>query len=270
MMIVCGCDGYILGVHGPYFADGRNNDEAIFKAITGVHNEGFAQFFKIGDLIIWNREFRYVIELAKRLGFEVKMPHFMKKNQKQHSSQEANESRAVKMIRRVIESVNGRIKNVFKYFAGTIRNLTIPGFVKLFKIGCALINAFMPPMRQNEDYDEYLAQLVINRTNRSNIFQAFVEAQKLVTRRIIWESISQDELTDFPKLSLSDLQDITLGTYQRKLAPSYTAQHHSGDGKYELSYYKVEEYKNILHVKLQSRHKGYIEYKIFIRFCNCL
>jgi DDE superfamily endonuclease len=76
MMIVCGSDGYILGVHGPYFSDGKNNDEAIFKAITGVHDDGFRNFFEEGDMIIWDRGFRYVNELANSMGFEVKMPHF--------------------------------------------------------------------------------------------------------------------------------------------------------------------------------------------------
>ena len=62
----------------------------------------------------------------------------------EHTAEDANQSREVTMVRWVIESVNGRIKNVFKYFGGTLRNLSIPKTRKLFSICCALLNNFYP------------------------------------------------------------------------------------------------------------------------------
>src|SRR5579863_5814893 len=152
MMIVCGADGYILGVHGPYFANRRNNDEAIYRAITSDAGEGgYGEFFQENDLIIWDRGFRFVVELANHLSFEAQMPHFLKKKQRQHSSQEANESRVVTMVRWPIESLNGRIKNVFKYFDGVLHNWNIPNVGKVFRVCCALLNAFHPPITRNAE-----------------------------------------------------------------------------------------------------------------------
>ncbi|OXA54641.1 hypothetical protein Fcan01_11301 [Folsomia candida] len=77
----------------------------------------------------------------------------------------------------------------------------------------------------------------------------------MLTRRIIWQTVDAEELVDFPRLSMDDLREIKLGSYQINLAPSYTAEHLFSDGKYKLSYHKEKKFRNILHVRLQSRQR---------------
>jgi hypothetical protein len=126
-----------------------------------------------------------------------------------------------------------------------------------------------------------LAQAVLDRISQSNALQGVVDDNKFGTIRVIWEE--QDNtlpgfMADFPALSMMDIQDISLGTYQLGLAPAYTLDHLSPDGKYKLYYYKPEkaqfqkdkkkrlaEFKNILYLKFQSRHSNATKYKTFIR-----
>src|SRR5271156_4793616 len=96
--------------------------------------KGLVDFLKI----IWDRGFRFVEQVANSMGLLTHMPDILQPKQKQHPTDNANESRSVTMVRWVIEAVDGRIKNVFKIFRGKIRNNYIPKSQKLFKICCAL------------------------------------------------------------------------------------------------------------------------------------
>ena len=63
-MLICAPDGHILQVVGPLYADGKNNDEGIFKAMTTPESEvfdsGFGTYFEEGDIVVWDRGFRFV------------------------------------------------------------------------------------------------------------------------------------------------------------------------------------------------------------------
>ena len=52
--------------------------------------------------------------------------------------------------------------------------------------------------------------------------------------------MEEEALEDFPKLSDSQLRDLTLGIYQIKRAKSYTQEHMSAEGKYEFNVHKEE------------------------------
>src|SRR5579863_1966837 len=93
---------------------------------------------------------------------------------------------------------------------------------------------------------------VRSRKQLGNDFQTFVEANRLLTRRVIWESTDADDLDDFPRLDMDDLREIASGSYQMKEAVSYTAKHLTDDGKYKISYHKTPEFNNILFIHLQS------------------
>ena len=76
-------------------------------------------------------------------------------------------------------------------------------------------------------------------------------------------------MEDFPKLSTEQIiQNITLGTYQLKQAYSYLAEHIK-NGKFEIlvnkEFVQVENGK-ILYKQIQSRHKGRIKYKCYIKY----
>ena len=73
------------------------------------------------------------------------MIHFLQKTEKQHSTQEANESMLVTKVRCVVESANGRIKQ-WKALSNVMSNTQIPFIGDYIRIVCALCNAFPQPL----------------------------------------------------------------------------------------------------------------------------
>jgi len=64
--------------------------------------------------MLLDRGFRDVLPKIESLGIHTFMPQFMSKDQKQLTTEQANASRKVTMGRFVVETVNGRLKNVFR------------------------------------------------------------------------------------------------------------------------------------------------------------
>lgn len=108
-MMIVGTDGYILDVIGPYFADYHNNDAAITKHLL-LTNESAKNWFQENDIFIVERGFRDAVDFLEEEGFNVKMPFYLKKGSKQHSTEEGNLSRLITRVHWVVESANGRIK----------------------------------------------------------------------------------------------------------------------------------------------------------------
>ncbi|XP_062575891.1 uncharacterized protein LOC134237760, partial [Saccostrea cucullata] len=67
----------------------------------------------------------------------------------------------------------------------------------------------------------------------------------------------------FPKLTEDEIRELTLGVYQVKLARSYTQEHCSSDGTYEILV--SGEVPNIVSAKIQSRHISAKHYKLWIK-----
>lgn len=82
-------------------------------------------------------------------------------------------------------------------------------------------------------------------------------------------------LQDFPIFNEEELRNFTLGVYQLKLAKSYTAEHITDDGNYQIMV--NGDLDGLLRVRLQSRHtssKSYllwIEYDTTVKgwYCQC-
>lgn len=66
--------------------------------------------FKENDAFVVDRGFRDAVDFLEEARFHVKMPCYLPKGAKQHSSEEANMSRLITKVRWVIESVIKRIK----------------------------------------------------------------------------------------------------------------------------------------------------------------
>lgn len=71
-----------------------------------------------------SRDFRDSLETLEEYGLVPKMPHFLREG-RQHSIEDANESRLVTKIRWVVESVNGLIKS-WKMLTQVFPNSQIP------------------------------------------------------------------------------------------------------------------------------------------------
>ncbi|XP_032687208.1 uncharacterized protein LOC116851665 [Odontomachus brunneus] len=84
-------DGYILAIQGPYFSDSCNNDAQMLNNEFQRDAENIRRWFHDGDIFILDRGYRDAQPLLRELGIEYKMPAFLGRNQKQLSTEEANE-----------------------------------------------------------------------------------------------------------------------------------------------------------------------------------
>lgn len=74
-------------------------------------------------------------------------------------------------------------------------------------------------------------------------------------------------IDDFPRLNLEYLRDITVGTYQLKLAPSYiqdTTQREGIDLQIDLTL----EQRSIIRLRIYSRHRNATKYQLWIQYSN--
>ena len=76
--------------------------------------------------------------------------------------------------------------------------------------------------------------------------------------------MEEEALADFPKLSDSQLWDLTLGIYQIKQAKSYTQEHMSVEGKYEFNIYKEEA--GLILVRIQPCHCSSKSYLLWVSY----
>lgn len=87
-MVIVSTSGVYISVVGPYLT--RNNDATILQHIMNV-----LKWDKTDDILIIDRGFGDSVTYLKELGIQAIMPAFMKKGEKQMSTQDANTSRLV-------------------------------------------------------------------------------------------------------------------------------------------------------------------------------
>ena len=76
--------------------------------------------------------------------------------------------------------------------------------------------------------------------------------------------MEEEALEDFPKLSDSQLQDLTLGIYQIKQTKPHTQEHMSAEGKYEFNVHKEEA--GLIRVRIQSCHCSSKSYLLWVSY----
>ncbi|GFV17733.1 uncharacterized protein TNCV_4407671 [Trichonephila clavipes] len=76
-------------------------------------------------------------------------------------------------------------------------------------------------------------------------------------------SQSDSDLPDFPRLTWTELQYLTLGIYQLKQSRSYTLEHLNQSGLYSL--YGNREDSSVVQLQLRSRYKTSKVYNIWRR-----
>jgi len=123
-----------------------------------------------------------------------------------------------------------------------------------FRIVCALLNAFSPPLHPDRPEHLQLAQRKIERVGVRYMLQEQITERINLNAPTRWQNIDVGELQDFPFLVEEDLRELTFGVYQLRQAASYTAEHFTADGDYELQYYREQE--NLLRFRIHSRFSG--------------
>ena len=115
-------DGYVVDIIGSF--EGTLNDANITKEILETNNCLTTWLNGTGQMIV-DRGFRDIIEVLQQLGYEVHMPAFLKKGEKQHSTADINLSRLCTKTRWSVEAFHGRVKR-WRMLGNTIHNSMIP------------------------------------------------------------------------------------------------------------------------------------------------
>lgn len=270
-MIVC-CDGYIIDCLGPYRA--TTNDATITRVDLLKDESRIRDFFRQGDIFILDKGFRDVILLLEEFGFQAKMPESRLDGEHQLTTLQANNTRFVTMCRWVVEIVNGRIKRDFRIFRDVYNNRAAGHLKEDLMVVCALINKFHQPIEDPPEAREYV-EIARRRLNLPNYLADFVDQHNLNMRRAMFASIDGDnpQLNGFPKLTIEDLKQMALGTYQIKQARSYYGEHVRASGTYtvEVNTEIEDDVPLILGLnnylvrgRIKSRHIGGRTYFVYI------
>ena len=102
-MVIVSTTGYYISVLGPYFADSKNNDASILNHIINNNIEEIKSWVKPSDIFVVDRGFRDSLELLNDLGIQAEIPAFMKRGEKQMSTEMANTSR---LVTKVVHAIN--------------------------------------------------------------------------------------------------------------------------------------------------------------------
>ncbi|CAF1566373.1 unnamed protein product [Didymodactylos carnosus] len=149
-MSMCLPDGYCLDIRGPFY--GNKNDASISDYIVSTKKE-LEGWCENDDVMICDRGFRDVVDVFSELGYEPKMPVYLKKGQNQHTTKEANESRLVTKVRWVVESFHARLKK-FRLLSERIDNQLVPKLEQCVRITAAALSKYRGAIVQNKNSEE--------------------------------------------------------------------------------------------------------------------
>ncbi|KAK3109068.1 hypothetical protein FSP39_022182 [Pinctada imbricata] len=258
-MVIVSTTGYFVSVIGPYLADGKNNDARILEHIMRSNIEDVRDWIDENDVFIVDRGFRDAVPFLSSLGINAEMPAFMKRGEKQMSTEDSNSSRMVTKVRWVVESANARSKR-WRFLDHVLPTNQVPYIGDYVRIVCAIANKFYPPLSHgNLEEDQVLAAKMHHLSLQVNGLKDYVEEKELHKRTADWESSDVD---DFPRLGEEQIRPITCGSYQLKLCASYTKEHLEGNCEIQLH----KEEPNLLRVRLRSRHCSSRSYLLWVKY----
>ncbi|XP_041989210.1 uncharacterized protein LOC121740537 [Aricia agestis] len=244
-------------------------------------------FLEPDDVMILDRGFRDALGYTEEHGFTVCTPQSLGRHERQLSTEAANKSRLVTLVRWVVETVNGRMKQSFKIFRHKYFNIALPNAMIDFKIAAALINATIESYGDNPLTEIFIEKIDQNVT-RPNLLADYVDEQRLnAQKNVAFQRIEATSIEDFPRMTHDELLIFSIGTYHVKLARSYCFQHVRETGVYTMEVYRHPDTVNIndeegnmlIRCRIQSRHVQARIYYCYILYnrnaiteycCSCI
>lgn len=258
---ICTTNGYIVDMMGPFEAN--INDAQILGTILKDEN-GLITLLHGNDIFVLDRGFRDVLEELNELGFEVLMPA-LKGKRNQLTTKESNESRFVTKIRWVVESVHGILKQKYKLLDRKFDNKMLPKTKSYVRIASFLQNEFGKRLDSDAELSsEIVIQMNSTRNTENTLMPEVVLKKWHTATKTPFQTITSEDLEDFPELTMNDLKIFFTGTYQLKQAISYLAEMIDDDESLNLQF--VKESENILKFYVRSRHRKSKTYKCFIEY----
>lgn len=194
------------------------------------------------------------------------MPELLPSTQKpkQFTTKQGNESRRVTLVRWVVEAANGRLKRKFKLLREVVPGGYLAKVESFFKIACAITNRFCPPLYTDTPKNLMYAEKALTLMSSSNAMQARVEDERLDRNTKAWRKLDGQSAPDFPRLSLEDLEGITFGPYQIKLAKRYTKLHVQKKGQFEILL--NTEVPGVIRARLESRFSSNKDHQLWVEY----
>ncbi|XP_029173786.1 uncharacterized protein LOC114942563 [Nylanderia fulva] len=270
-VLIVAPDGYILDIQGPYFSDSCNNDARILQNEFVRDADRMTTWFQENDIVIVDRGYRDATELLARLGILWKMPAIIQPDERQLSTEDANDSRLVTKTRWIVEARNGHIKSIFKFFEKIIQIQHLPNLGDFYRIAGAIINRYHPPILM-EGANVEMAQQLLDKVREPNVVQAMVEVENLKTRNAQrWVRLDAEQLFDFPVLTVEFLKNLTVGVYQIKLAPSYVQDKLQRDEEEEFQLEMLRDVNRLpqpglMRIRVFSRFRNAMKYQLWISY----
>jgi hypothetical protein len=204
----------------------------------------------------------YVLDTFREMGYEPKMPAFLRKGQTQNTTEEANESRLCTKNRWVVQSYHARIKK-WRFLTEIIQNSIIPSLADCVLIISTALNHFQGPLIPNAANDKFekTSRMMKNRTTQRNIMFEKVQNGELSARSR--RKKIEDINFEFPKMSLDDLRLLFFRTYQIKQVRSYVEEHLDADGDFIVEINNSID--DIVRCSIQSGHSNANIYKTWIQ-----
>ena len=131
-----------------------------------------------------------------------------------------------------------------------------------FEIAGALHNLYEKRLLSDIGNEDVISNLILHNPEKPNDLQLYVEEKGLKRKRVCFEILNEASLSDFPVLSIDQLELLTLGKYQLSQAISYIAEHL--EMKIPIMVYVIEP--TILYTQFQSRHISSKHHKTFIKY----
>ena len=154
-------------------------------------------------------------------GIDCKIPLILKRDESQHTTRAANESRLITKSRWIVEARNEYIKTIFHFIDGIISTAHAFRIYDFYLITGAIINCYRNLILMEET--TVLAHRIIEKVNTPNIMQARVEQENLFRKNAVWNKLNKNDDQDFQDVicDTNYLKELTFDIYQIGLAPSY-------------------------------------------------
>ncbi|GAB1860852.1 SWIM-type domain-containing protein [Camponotus japonicus] len=245
---------------GPYPAN--LNDAEILRSLLQDSN-ALCKLLKENDIIVLDRGFRDVKDELELKKIRVLMPA-LKGKRKQLTTKESNESRYVTKIRWAVEAVHGIIKQKYRLLDHKLDNKMLPKIGTYFRIASFLNNQFGKRLQSDAEFSSEIIKRMRVRKAVENTLAAEAEEKGWLRKKLVFQSISSEDILDFPDMTITDLTILFTGTYQLSQAVSYLAEMIDTDGQVKVQY--VKEQSNVLKLQVPSRHINRKMYRCFLKY----
>ena len=135
-----------------------------------------------------------------------------------------------------------------------------------FAIVYALINAYRPLFIADISKDNAIDDRMLRLATQSNDVQTYVDKLKTTSEKVFrWTLLNaKHSVKDSPHMTLNELNEFILCTFQLKPAKKYAIEHLSDDGSFDIKVAKKRD--DLLRAQIQSRYKNSILYDVWIQY----